>query len=277
MHEGCASCARQQAILTDRLGGAGKLRSADCIAEGKVTAVALSKQAFVAMDNPLLSWMLDYDAVAGVLSVSLCLLAAVQAVLLSAHWCRVLCAMPPCDHSTAHVVRGHAADAFLMLHMSASACAPLLVITLMTQTSCVTSSEQAPGRLAAGMWPTMATCKAQPATDNVLACVQTCETPTAVSEEKLDAAIELFEREEVGSGKVIVAEGSIHNRLYIVRGGAVVASTAEGQKANLQEAGGFTFFGDQAILVSPREMEPLDDDFHMCVVSAGLWLIRPAH
>ena len=50
---------------------AGKLRSADCVARGKVTAVVLSKHDFADLDNPLLSWMLDYDAVANVLKVAL--------------------------------------------------------------------------------------------------------------------------------------------------------------------------------------------------------------
>lgn len=49
---------------------AGQLRSADCVAMGQVTAVALSKRQFVEIDNPLLSWMLDYDAVASVLRVN---------------------------------------------------------------------------------------------------------------------------------------------------------------------------------------------------------------
>ena len=36
---------------------------------GTVTAVVLSKRDFTEIDNPLLSWMLDYDAVASVLRV----------------------------------------------------------------------------------------------------------------------------------------------------------------------------------------------------------------
>ena len=39
------------------------------MAKGKVTAVVLSKHDFADLDNPLLSWMLDYDAVANVLKV----------------------------------------------------------------------------------------------------------------------------------------------------------------------------------------------------------------
>ena len=54
------------------MGVAGKLRSADCVAKGKVTAVVLSKHDFADLDNPLLSWMLDYDAVANVLKVGQC-------------------------------------------------------------------------------------------------------------------------------------------------------------------------------------------------------------
>ena len=37
-----------------------------------MTAVVLSKHDFADLDNPLLSWMLDYDAVANVLKVGTC-------------------------------------------------------------------------------------------------------------------------------------------------------------------------------------------------------------
>ena len=47
----------------------GKLRSADCMAATKVHVVVMNKKDFLALDNPLLSWMLDYDAVATVLKV----------------------------------------------------------------------------------------------------------------------------------------------------------------------------------------------------------------
>ena len=47
----------------------GKLRSADCVAAGLVRVVVMNKKDFLALDNPLLSWMLDYDAVATVLKV----------------------------------------------------------------------------------------------------------------------------------------------------------------------------------------------------------------
>jgi CRP-like cAMP-binding protein len=40
-----------------------KLRSADCVAEGDVQVVVLKKRDFIDLDNPLLAWMLDYDAV----------------------------------------------------------------------------------------------------------------------------------------------------------------------------------------------------------------------
>lgn len=48
---------------------AGKLRTADCVAVGKVDAVVMSKREFQDLDNPLLAWMIDYDAVASVLKV----------------------------------------------------------------------------------------------------------------------------------------------------------------------------------------------------------------
>lgn len=44
-----------------------KLRSADCVAQGKVQVVVLKKRDFLDLDNPLLAWMLDYDAVSAVL------------------------------------------------------------------------------------------------------------------------------------------------------------------------------------------------------------------
>jgi hypothetical protein len=48
---------------------AGKLRTADCNAKGFVEAVVMSKKDFQELDNPLLAWMIDYDAVATVLKV----------------------------------------------------------------------------------------------------------------------------------------------------------------------------------------------------------------
>lgn len=75
-----------------------------------------------------------------------------------------------------------------------------------------------------------------------------CKSPGPVSEEKLDTAIDQFEREDAAHGKVLLAEGTANNRLYIVRGGAVEA-TSDGQPATLREAGGFTFFGDDSMMV----------------------------
>lgn len=40
-----------------------KLRSADCVAKGMVKVVVMKKKDFMDLDNPLLAWMMDYDAV----------------------------------------------------------------------------------------------------------------------------------------------------------------------------------------------------------------------
>ncbi|KAG2485657.1 hypothetical protein HYH03_015629 [Edaphochlamys debaryana] len=45
----------------------GKLRSADCVAQGRVQVMVLKKREFMDLDNPLLAWTLDYDAVSAVL------------------------------------------------------------------------------------------------------------------------------------------------------------------------------------------------------------------
>ena len=55
-----------------KVGGAGKLRSADCVAEGRVQVVVINKKDFMDLDNPLLAWMLDSDAVTTVLRVPVC-------------------------------------------------------------------------------------------------------------------------------------------------------------------------------------------------------------
>ena len=47
-----------------------KMRSADCIAQGQVQVVVMKKKDFMELDNPLLAWMLDYDAVSTCLRVS---------------------------------------------------------------------------------------------------------------------------------------------------------------------------------------------------------------
>ena len=59
--------------LTCPLLSAGKMRSADCVAEGHVEAVVMNKKDFMDLDNPLLNFMLDYDAVAALTRVSMCL------------------------------------------------------------------------------------------------------------------------------------------------------------------------------------------------------------
>ncbi|KAK9795533.1 hypothetical protein WJX73_010591 [Symbiochloris irregularis] len=134
---------RRGQLVGERTLITGQLRSADCIAQGQVTAVVMSKQDMKEMENPLLSWMLDFDAIANVL--------------------------------------------------------------------------------------------------------KTCKSPGPVSEEKVDTAIDLFEREDAAHDKELLTEGATNNRLYIVRGGAVEA-TCNGQPATLREAGGFTFFGDESMM-----------------------------
>ncbi|PNW86201.1 hypothetical protein CHLRE_02g076900v5 [Chlamydomonas reinhardtii] len=51
----------ERAVIND------KLRSADCVAQGQVQVVVLKKREFMDLDNPLLAWMLDYDAVSAVI------------------------------------------------------------------------------------------------------------------------------------------------------------------------------------------------------------------
>ncbi|MEW5320291.1 MAG: hypothetical protein WDW38_011373 [Sanguina aurantia] len=51
----------ERAVINDRL------RSADCVALGSVQVVVMKKRDFMELDNPLLAWMLDYDAVSTVL------------------------------------------------------------------------------------------------------------------------------------------------------------------------------------------------------------------
>lgn len=55
----------ERAVINDRL------RSADCVAQGTVQVVVMRKRDFMDLDNPLLAWMLDYDAVSACLRVRL--------------------------------------------------------------------------------------------------------------------------------------------------------------------------------------------------------------
>eukprot|EP01025_Chloroclados_australasicus_P009311 TRINITY_DN1357_c4_g1_i13.p1 TRINITY_DN1357_c4_g1~~TRINITY_DN1357_c4_g1_i13.p1 ORF type:complete len:1025 (+),score=163.68 TRINITY_DN1357_c4_g1_i13:235-3309(+) len=45
----------------------GKLRSADCVAAGSVRAIVINKKEFMQLDNPILQWMMDYDAASTVI------------------------------------------------------------------------------------------------------------------------------------------------------------------------------------------------------------------
>ena len=78
--------------------------------------------------------------------------------------------------------------------------------------------------------------------------LQTCKSPGTLNEEKLDTAIDLFDRNELPKGNIILTEGSSNTRLYIVRGGTVEA-TSGGETVQLQQSGGFTYFGDDAMMV----------------------------
>ncbi|DBB18151.1 hypothetical protein WJX82_009716 [Trebouxia sp. C0006] len=57
-------------LVGERTVVTGKLRSADCVAEGRVQVVVINKKDFMDLDNPLLAWMLDSDAVTTVLRFS---------------------------------------------------------------------------------------------------------------------------------------------------------------------------------------------------------------
>lgn len=72
------------------VGGAGKLRSADCVAEGRVQVVVINKKDFMDLDNPLLAWMLDSDAVTTVLRVRRLFL-QISSSIAAAFTCRVKC------------------------------------------------------------------------------------------------------------------------------------------------------------------------------------------
>jgi hypothetical protein len=45
----------------------GKLRSASCIAQTRVTAIVMQKREFLEVHNPMLDWMIPYDAASAVL------------------------------------------------------------------------------------------------------------------------------------------------------------------------------------------------------------------
>ncbi|KAG1669686.1 hypothetical protein FOA52_002070 [Chlamydomonas sp. UWO 241] len=47
----------ERAVINNRL------RSADCVAQGRVQVVVMRRRDFMDLDNPLLAWMMDYDAV----------------------------------------------------------------------------------------------------------------------------------------------------------------------------------------------------------------------
>lgn len=46
----------------------GKLRSASCVAQTRVTAIVMKKKEFLDLSNPMLDWMIPYDAARAVLT-----------------------------------------------------------------------------------------------------------------------------------------------------------------------------------------------------------------
>lgn len=69
----------------------------------------------------------------------------------------------------------------------------------------------------------------------------------------MDTAIESFEREEFRAGDVIVHEGDLLNRLYVVKIGELSLSKngVPAPPGALKEALGFSYFGETSIEVSP--------------------------
>lgn len=133
-------------LVGERTVVTGKLRSADCVAEGRVQVVVINKKDFMDLDNPLLAWMLDSDAVTTVLRFS---------------------------------------KAF-----------------------------------------------------------------QGLPQDRIEEAFDRFAREEFHQGHQIVKEGEPISKMYIVKMGEL-ACTRGGQPVSaIQEAGGFSYFGERAVLAN---------------------------
>lgn len=69
-------------------------------------------------------------------------------------------------------------------------------------------------------------------------------------QDRIEEAFDRFAREEFRQGQQIVKEGEPVSKMYIVKMGEL-ACTRGGQPVTaIQEAGGFSYFGEQAVLVS---------------------------
>lgn len=71
-------------------------------------------------------------------------------------------------------------------------------------------------------------------------------------QEVMDTAIESFEREEFRAGDVIVHEGDLLNRLYVVKIGELSLSKggSPAPPGALKEAMGFSYFGETSLEVN---------------------------
>lgn len=67
----------------------------------------------------------------------------------------------------------------------------------------------------------------------------------------MDTAIESFEREEFRAGDVVVHEGDLLNRLYVVKIGelSLVKNGVPAPPGTLKEALGFSYFGETSLEV----------------------------
>ena len=68
-------------------------------------------------------------------------------------------------------------------------------------------------------------------------------------QDRLEEAFDRFAREEFRQGQQIVKEGEPVSKMYIVKMGELACTRAGQPVTAIQEAGGFSYFGEQAVLV----------------------------
>ena len=76
-------------------------------------------------------------------------------------------------------------------------------------------------------------------------------------QDRIEEAFDRFAREEFRQGQQIVKEGEPVSKMYIVKMGELVCTRGGQPVTAIQEAGGFSYFGEQAVLVSKQSLRYL--------------------
>ena len=180
------------------------------------------------LDNPLLAWMLDSDAVTTVLRVCL-----------FSHSCTVCLT---CDPNPIFAMGCTVFYTVLHVAMYSNLCQVCMCTIVL---ACTRKDAVLITLFCTGVFHYI--------------CRQTYVPPCLVQfskafqglpQDRIEEAFDRFAREEFHQGHQIVKEGEPISKMYIVKMGELACTSGGHPVTAIQEAGGFSYFGEQAVLAN---------------------------